>query len=158
MSLDAESPRVHAGFFLNVRATRVAVMGELQHALERRSLLDPRMSVDHPLEALYVTGHSLGGAMAALFALSVAGTAEHRAMAEKLRASTHSATRWRSSNRCPSLRARWDESCTATSPPATSSQRSRRWRGGSSRISGMSIAIRRASGGARRLPPRSSST
>ena len=46
----------------------------------------PGKSVDHPLEALYVTGHSLGGAMAVLFALCLAGTPEHRAIADKLRA------------------------------------------------------------------------
>ncbi|MGO9063485.1 MAG: lipase family protein [Myxococcaceae bacterium] len=86
MGLGAESARVHAGFHRNVRATRLAVTNELQHALERRSLLDPTTNVDHPLEALYVTGHSLGGAMAALLALSVAGTASNPAIAEKLRA------------------------------------------------------------------------
>ena len=41
MNLHSESPRVHAGFYRNVRAARLAVMPELQHALERRSLLDP---------------------------------------------------------------------------------------------------------------------
>jgi len=86
MRLDAESPAVHAGFHRNVRTTRLAVLDELQHALEGRSLLDPGTSVDRPLEALYLTGHSLGGAMAALFALSLAGVAEHRAVAERLRA------------------------------------------------------------------------
>ena len=34
----------------------------------------------------YVTGHSLGGAMAVLFALSIAGTPECRAIADRLRA------------------------------------------------------------------------
>jgi len=86
MVLDAESLRVHAGFHRNVRATQLAVMEELQHAREGRSLLDPRTSVEHPLEALYVTGHSLGGAMAALLALAVTGTAESGAIAERLRA------------------------------------------------------------------------
>jgi len=86
MRLDDESPAVHAGFHRNVRATRLAVLAELQHALEGRSLLDPRTSVDHPLEALYLTGHSLGGAMALLFALSLVGVAEHRAVSERLRA------------------------------------------------------------------------
>jgi hypothetical protein len=86
MRLDAESPAVHAGFYRNVRATRLAVLDELQHALEGRSLLDQRTSVDHPLEALYLTGHSLGGAMAALFALSLFGVAEHRAVADRVRA------------------------------------------------------------------------
>jgi hypothetical protein len=86
LRLDAETPRVHAGFLRNVRATRLRVMGELRHALDGRSLLDPATSTDHPLEALYLTGHSLGGAMAALLGLFLAGTAEHHAIAERLRA------------------------------------------------------------------------
>jgi hypothetical protein len=86
MRVGAESPTVHAGFHRNVRVTRLAVLKELHHALEGRSLLEPNASVDHPLEALYVTGHSLGGAMAALFALSLVGDAEHRAVADRLRA------------------------------------------------------------------------
>ena len=86
MRLEVESVDVHAGFHRNLRATRWAVLRELQHALEGRSLLDPGTRVDHPLEALYVTGHSLGGALAVLLALSIAGTDEYRALAEKLRA------------------------------------------------------------------------
>jgi hypothetical protein len=38
------------------------------------------------MEALYVTGHSLGGAMAVIFSLALAGSADHRAIAGKLRA------------------------------------------------------------------------
>lgn len=68
---DTRPLRVHAGFYRNLRATRLAVISELGLALEGRSLLDPQQKVDHPLEALYITGHSLGGAMAALFALTL---------------------------------------------------------------------------------------
>jgi hypothetical protein len=64
---------VHAGFYRNVRATRWPILQQL-HATA------------HSLEALYVTGHSLGGAMAALFALSLAGREEHRILGDKLRA------------------------------------------------------------------------
>src|SRR5512138_955290 len=80
------APRVHAGFHLNVRATWWGVMEELTRALHGRSLLDPTRTVEHPLEALYVTGHSLGGAMALVFALIVGGNRAHRSIAERLRA------------------------------------------------------------------------
>ena len=75
--------RVHAGFHRNLRATRAGVLDALSLALAGRSLADPDRAVAHPLEALYVAGHSLGGAMAALFALTL-GT--ERSVAERLRA------------------------------------------------------------------------
>ncbi len=78
--------RVHAGFHLNVRATFVDVIRELAAATAGRSLADHDRGVDHPLEALYVTGHSLGGAMALLFALTVCDKSVHRAIASRLRA------------------------------------------------------------------------
>lgn len=86
IALDAGQLAVHAGFYRNVRATRQTVVDELRHALDGRSLLDHRVRVDHPLEALYLTGHSLGGAMALLLALSVVGTAQYRAIADTVRA------------------------------------------------------------------------
>ncbi|HTP28311.1 MAG TPA: lipase family protein [Anaeromyxobacteraceae bacterium] len=78
--------RVHAGFNLNMRATWWTVIEELRRALRGGSLLHPDRPVEHRLEALYVAGHSLGGAMALLFALAVAGSAEHQNIASTLRA------------------------------------------------------------------------
>ncbi len=82
----AEKLRVHAGFHRNVRATLWPVLEELRAALEGRSLADHGVSVEQPLEALYVTGHSLGGAMALLFALTVCGNSTYAPIAERLRA------------------------------------------------------------------------
>lgn len=86
MRLWGEPVRVHAGFHRNVRATRWAILEELRLAVQGRSLLDPVQAMDHPLEALYVTGHSFGGAMAALFALSVEAGPAERDIARCLRA------------------------------------------------------------------------
>jgi hypothetical protein len=78
--------RVHAGFHRNVRTTWWPILEELSFALEGRSLFNHSAAVDHPLEALYVTGHSLGGALAMLFALRLAANPAHHALAAKLRA------------------------------------------------------------------------
>lgn len=82
----AEKVRVHAGFHRNVRATWWEVIGELAAALQGRSLVDHDAEVEHPLEVLYVTGHSLGGAMALLFALTASGNSAHAAIADRMRA------------------------------------------------------------------------
>jgi hypothetical protein len=83
MPLGEERLRVHSGFYRNVRATLWDVIRELNLAREGKSLADPKALVDHPLEALYVTGHSLGGAMAVLLSLSLT---EHLPIAKNLRA------------------------------------------------------------------------
>jgi hypothetical protein len=86
MLLGTETVSVHSGFYRNLRATRMAMIDELNAALEGRSLADRTEKVDRPMEALYITGHSLGGALAVLFALSIAATPEHSAIADRLRA------------------------------------------------------------------------
>ncbi|GLY82461.1 lipase family protein [Actinoallomurus iriomotensis] len=65
---------VHAGFYRNVRATRYEVMTALKRACRGRSVRallpgEPDVASMAELEALYVTGHSLGGAMAAMMAV-----------------------------------------------------------------------------------------
>ena len=86
LALGGETLDVHSGFYRNVRATQWAIINELHVALRGRSLVNPRRVLEYPMQALYVTGHSLGGAMAVLFSLSLAGKMEERAIADKLRA------------------------------------------------------------------------
>ncbi len=73
-TVPAEGYAVHAGFYRNVRATRFAVIAGLERALNRRSVLDddsgsPMTPMEKPMTTLYLSGHSLGGAMAALMAV-----------------------------------------------------------------------------------------
>jgi hypothetical protein len=68
---DVGTDWAHAGFSRNLSATRLGVMDALN---------------DRPFDALLVTGHSLGGALAALFALSIAAAPEDRAIVDRLRA------------------------------------------------------------------------
>ena len=86
LTLGHETLAVHSGFYRNVRATQWAIVNELHLALRGRSLSNPRKSLKFPMQALYVTGHSLGGAMAALFSLSLAGNTDERLIADRLRA------------------------------------------------------------------------
>lgn len=69
----APSGAVHGGFYRNVRSTGLTIVKLLEDAIAGKSILDPAENpADRPparaLEVLYVTGHSLGGASAALFA------------------------------------------------------------------------------------------
>jgi Lipase (class 3) len=73
-AVPAKSYAIHAGFYRNVRATRFVVIAALERALDGRSVLDddpesPRPPMQKPMTTLYLTGHSLGGAMAALMAV-----------------------------------------------------------------------------------------
>lgn len=64
---DIGSSPTHAGFSRNLSATRLAVMEAL---------------TERPFDALFVTGHSLGGGLAVLFGLSIANDR----LADRLRA------------------------------------------------------------------------
>lgn len=77
---------VHEGFYRNVRATRYEVVTALQHALEGRTVTGGADAGLQPMQALYVTGHSLGGAMAALMGIMLVTEPAYGKLSEKLRA------------------------------------------------------------------------
>lgn len=78
---------VHGGFYRNLRATRYEVIAALQRALEGKSVrIADGGSMPNPLEALYITGHSLGGAMAAMLALMLVTEPAYAPLVAKLKA------------------------------------------------------------------------
>ncbi|HEY7951598.1 MAG TPA: lipase family protein, partial [Solirubrobacteraceae bacterium] len=60
---------VHGGFYRNVRATRYEILNVLKRAIEGNSVRPGGGKLEHGLQALYITGHSLGGASASMLAL-----------------------------------------------------------------------------------------
>lgn len=83
---------VHGGFYRNVRATRYEVMQALRRAMEgepvRGALNGERDHEQGRLEALYITGHSLGGAMAALMAVMLQHERKYAELGRLLTAGT----------------------------------------------------------------------
>jgi hypothetical protein len=78
---------VHGGFYRNVRSTRYEILNLLQRALDGKSVLrDDDRKLDHKLEALYITGHSLGAASASMLALMLHTDPAYRQVVEKLKA------------------------------------------------------------------------
>ncbi len=82
-----ERPRVHGGFYRNQRATWFDVERGLQLALAGRSILEKDGHDEGlaPVEAIYVTGHSLGAAMAAIAAIRIVKDDAFAAVRNKLR-------------------------------------------------------------------------
>lgn len=82
-----EEVDVHGGFYRNVRSTRYEILHGLQRAIAGKSVLPDGAKLDHELEALYITGHSLGGASAAMLAaMLLTDTADYKPVVERLRA------------------------------------------------------------------------
>jgi Lipase (class 3) len=80
---------IHRGFHRNLLATFDEIVDELQPALGKRSAAvgsNGEGAPGHkPLEALYITGHSLGAAMAAMAALLLRTDAKHKPIFDKLK-------------------------------------------------------------------------
>ena len=77
---------VHAGFYRNVRATRYEVIAALERALGGESIVVGDPAPGHAVEALFVTGHSLGAAMAAMLGVMLVTEPAYAALLPKLRA------------------------------------------------------------------------
>jgi hypothetical protein len=84
---------VHAGYYRNVRATRFAVIEVLERALRGESIFPDGDRADlegpvkiAPMEALYITGHSLGGAMASMLTVMLRAKNIYAPLASKLKA------------------------------------------------------------------------
>ena len=77
---------VHGGFYRNVRSTRYQIMAALERALDGRSVEPDGAKLEHPLEALYLTGHSLGGASAQMLAAMLHLDDAYEPVRDKLRA------------------------------------------------------------------------
>ncbi len=77
---------VHEGFYRNVSATRSAVVTTLAHAAAGRSIVEPHHFMENGMEALYITGHGLGGAVAVLMAVMLRTRPAYARLAGTLRA------------------------------------------------------------------------
>jgi len=80
---------IHRGFHRNLLATFDEIVAELQGALGKGSAAvgsNGEGTPGHePLKALYITGHSLGAAMAAMAALLLRTDANHKPIFDKLK-------------------------------------------------------------------------
>jgi hypothetical protein len=75
---------VHAGFYRNVRATRFEVLNALRRAADGESVQVHGEAVAHPMQVLYLAGHSLGGAMASLLGIMLHTDPAFGGLAERL--------------------------------------------------------------------------
>ena len=77
---------VHGGFYRNVRSTRPFVLDALKRAIEGRCVHRDGGNLEHELEALYITGHSLGGASAAMLTAMLLSDKAYKPIVPKLKA------------------------------------------------------------------------
>ncbi|MFJ9081872.1 lipase family protein [Streptomyces sp. NPDC102340] len=87
VDLDGAEYAVHAGFYRNMRSTRYLILQALERAVRGESIDPDEKGTRGPgLEALYITGHSLGAAMAALMAVTLVHEPRYAHIARCLRA------------------------------------------------------------------------
>jgi Lipase (class 3) len=77
---------VHGGFYRNVRSTRPTIIDALKQAIEGHSVRPDGGKLDHELEALYITGHSLCGAIAAMLVAMLIADSAYQPIVTKLKA------------------------------------------------------------------------
>jgi lipase (class 3) len=78
---------VHGGFYRNVRSTKYEIVNALQRAINGQSIRPhDEEKLESGLEALYVTGHSLGAASAAMLALMLVVDPDYKPIRDKLKA------------------------------------------------------------------------
>jgi hypothetical protein len=80
---------VHAGFYRNTRAVRFEILAALKRALAGRSVSVKGRTAEGEagrMEALYITGHSLGAAMASLMAIMLMTDSRFKEIAARLKA------------------------------------------------------------------------
>lgn len=77
---------VHGGFYRNVRSTRYEIIRALERAMAGRSVLEDGAEVPNALEALYITGHSLGAACASMLSMMLLTEPRYAPIVAKLRA------------------------------------------------------------------------
>jgi len=77
---------VHGGFYRNVRSTRYELERCLTRAIAGRSVLGHGDEMPGALEALYICGHSLGGASAAMLTAMLLTEPDFAGIAGKLKA------------------------------------------------------------------------
>lgn len=77
---------VHGGDYRNVRSTRYAIMQALERAAAGRSVQHHGGDKPNALEALYITGHSLGAASASMLALMLVSEPRYAPIVRQLKA------------------------------------------------------------------------
>jgi hypothetical protein len=76
---------IHGGFYRNMKATQPSIVRCLDRARAGKSIFGDER-VEKPMQALYITGHSLGGALASLLAISLVTRDCYELIASHLRA------------------------------------------------------------------------